>query len=266
MFSLKQNGDLKYYTIDEFERTGLVKHCFTTRHGGVSQNEYKSLNLRMNCDDKKENILKNYKIICDEIDVNFEDLVFSNQVHGCTIYRVGKEELGNGIIKPQKFTDGADALMTNVPGVPLIVFAADCVPVFLLDTENKAIALCHSGWKGTAGRICEKTVLEMKKEFSTSPENILAAIGPSIGVCHFEVGDEVAEVFLEEFGEEVLEKHEKYHVNMQKAIEKQLAECGVLRRNIIGADICTYCNCNMLFSHRKTAGKRGVMAAIMELK
>ena len=145
MFSLKANGELKYYIIDEFENTGLVKHCFTTRCGGVSENEYKSLNLRMNCDDKKENILKNYKIICDEIDVNFENLVFSNQVHCDTIYTVGKEDMGNGITKPQKF-DGADGLITNVPGVPLIVFAADCVPVFFLDKIKRVIALVHSGW------------------------------------------------------------------------------------------------------------------------
>lgn len=265
MFSLKENGELKYYIIDEFEKTGLVKHCFTTRCGGVSENEYKSLNLRMNCDDKKENILKNYKIICDEIDVNFENLVFSNQVHCDTIYTVGKEDMGNGITKPQKF-DGADGLITNVPGVPLIVFAADCVPVFFLDKKRRVIALVHSGWKGTVAGISEKCVKKMQAEFGSEPEDILAAIGPSIGVCHFEVGDEVAEVFREKFGESVLEKHEKYHVNMQKAIENGLVQNGILPENIINANICTYCNSDLLFSHRKTNGKRGVLAAIMELQ
>lgn len=265
MFRLNENGQLKYYTIDEFEKTGLVKHCFTTRCGGVSENEYKSLNLRMHCDDKKENIYKNYQIICDEIDVNFENLVFSNQVHCDTIYTVGKEDLGNGITKPQKF-DGADGLITNEPGVPLIVFGADCVPVFFLDVKKSVIALVHSGWKGTVLKISEKCIKKMVEEFGTNPQDVLVAIGPSIGVCHYEVGDEVADVFREKFGDEVLEKKEKYHINMQKAIEMQLKGCGVPEENIINSGICTYCNSDLLFSHRKTNGKRGVMGAIMELR
>lgn len=265
MFTLKTHGGLKYYQIDEFENTGLVKHCFSTRCGGVSKNEFESMNLRMHCDDKRENVLKNYEIICDEIDVNFKNLVFSNQVHCDTIMSVDKNDIGNGITKPQKW-EGADGLITNVPGVPLAVFAADCVPVFFLDPEKRVIAMVHSGWKGTVLRIGAKCVEKMIKEFSCRAENVLAAIGPSIGVCHFEVGDDVAEIFRENFGDTVLEKHEKWHVNMQKAIELQLMKKGVQAENIIKADICTYCNSELLFSHRKTAGKRGVMAGIMELR
>lgn len=263
MFTLKTNGDLKYFTIDEFEKTGLVKHCFTTRCGGVSENEFTSLNLRMHCDDKKENILKNYEIICDEIGVNFENLVFSNQVHCDTILSVTEDDMGNGITNPQKW-DGVDGLITNRPGVPIIIFAADCVPVFFLDPIKKVIALVHSGWKGTVLKISAKCIEKMVREYSCDPKDIMVAIGPSIGVCHFEVGDEVADVFRDTFGAGVLEKHEKWHVNMQKAIEIQVKEMGV--KNIIKADICTYCNSDLLFSHRKTAGKRGVMAGIMELK
>lgn len=263
MFTLKTHGDLKYYTIDEFWETGLLKHCFTTRCGGVSEDEFASMNLRMNSCDKKENILKNYEIICDEIGVNFNNLVFSNQVHCDTILSVGKEDMGNGIKKPQKW-DGVDGLITNEPGVPIIVFAADCVPVFFFDKKKKVIALVHSGWKGTVLKISAKCIQKMVKEYSCDPKDIMVAIGPSIGVCHFEVGDDVADVFRDTFGDKVLEKHEKWHVNMQKAIEIQLKEQGV--ENIIKADICTYCESDLLFSHRKTGGRRGVMAGIMELK
>lgn len=264
MFTLKSSGDLKYYTIDEFQKTGLVKHGFSTRCGGVSENEYKSMNLRMHCDDKRENILKNYEIFSSEIGVNFENLVFSNQVHCDTIKSVGKEDMGNGITKPQKW-DGADGLITNEPGVPLCIFSADCVPVFFLDAEKKVIALVHSGWKGTALKISVKCVEKMAQEYGSNPKDIMVGIGPSIGVCHFEVGDEVADVFRDTFGDEVLEMHEKWHVNMQKAIEKSLLEKGILKTNIINAEVCTYCNSELLFSHRKTNGKRGVMAGIMEL-
>lgn len=263
MFTLKTHGDLKYFTIDEFEETGLLKHCFTTRCGGVSENEFKSMNLRMHCEDKKENILRNYEIICDEIGVNFENLVFSNQVHCDTILSVCKEDMGNGITKPQKW-DGVDGLITNEPGVPIIIFAADCVPVFFFDKVKKVIALVHSGWKGTVLKISAKCIKKMVEEYSCNPKDIMVAIGPSIGVCHFEVGDDVADIFRDAFGDTVLEKQEKWHVNMQKAIEIQLRKQGV--ENIVKADICTYCQSDLLFSHRQTGGKRGVMAGIMELK
>lgn len=263
MFRLNEHGRLKYYTVDEFEESGIVKHCFTTRHGGVSTGEFESMNLRMNCADSRENILANYKIICDEICVNFEDLVFSNQVHGDTIETVGKNDRGNGILKEQKF-DGADALITAETGVPIVIFGADCVPVFFLDKKERVIALAHSGWRGTVKRIAEKTVRKMMSDFSCKPENIVAAICPSIQVCHYETDDDIAELFRTEFGEAVLEKHEKYHVNMQKAIELQLLHTGV--KNTVNSGICTYCRHDDFFSHRYTKGRRGVMAGIMELK
>ncbi len=264
MFRLKTDGDLQYYTIDEFEKTGLVKHCFTTRLGGVSKNEYESMNLRFNCDDSRENIIENYRIICDEINIYYKNLVLSHQVHEDNIIKVGKDDCGNGITKPQKFSS-ADALITAERGVPIAVFGADCVPVYLLDTENAAIGLAHSGWKGTVCGIAAKTAEKMTAEFNSEPKKMLAAIAPSIRLCHFEVGDEVADIFREKFGEDVLEKHEKYHVNMQLAIKKQLISTGILPENIIDSGICTFCRNDLFYSHRRTGGRRGVMAAIAEL-
>lgn len=265
MFTLKTSGELKYYTIDEFEETGLLRHAFSTRCGGVSKNEFKSMNLRINSEDARENILENYEIICNEIGVNFKNLVFSNQVHCDTIKSVGREDLGNGITIPQKW-DGVDGLITNVPGVPIAIFAADCVPVFFLDPVKKVIAAVHSGWKGTILRISAKCVTKMMEKYYCNAQDILVGIGPSIGVCHFEVGDDVAEVFRDNFGDAVLEKREKWHVNMQKAIRLQLLEQGIEDKNIIDANICTYCRNDLFFSHRRTGDKRGVMAGIMELE
>ncbi len=265
MFRLVNHNGIVYYVIEAFEKTGLVKHCFTTRYGGVSQNEYESMNLRMNCDDKKENIIENYKRICNEINVNFCDLVFSNQVHDDKIYNVTKKDLGNGIVRENTF-ESADALMCAEPGVPLITFYADCVPIYFLDVKKKVIALAHSGWKGTVKNISAKTVKKMNEQYNSQPEDILCAIGPSIGECHFEVGDEVSEQFLNIPGGVVKKYGEKPHVNLQKTIENQLTACGVKKENLIVADICTYCNSDLLFSHRKTNGKRGSLAAIMELK
>lgn len=265
MFRLVKNKNLWYYIIDEFEETGLCKHCFTTRKGGVSQNEYESLNLRMNCDDKKENILKNYEIICAELGIDYKNLVFSNQVHESNIIDVKKANMRNGITRENEFTS-ADGLICSEPGIPLITFYADCVPIYFLDTKNKVIALSHSGWKGTVKNIAQKTVNKMVNDYNSKRENILCAIGPSICEEHFEVGDVVFEEFYP-LKESVFKKYgEKYHINLQKTVFNQLKNSGIPEKNIILSNICTYCNSDLLFSHRKTNGKRGNLAAIMELK
>ncbi len=265
-FRLHQHGSLQYYTIDAFEQTGLVKHCFTTRHGGVSGNEYASMNLRMNCSDDRNNVLKNYDIICKEIGVNYQNLVCSNQVHDDKIYTAEKKDMGKGIVRPSDI-ESADGLICREAGVPICTVFADCVPLYFLDPQKRVIALSHSGWKGTVKRIGQKTIQKMHDEYGCQPDDILAAVGPSIGVCHFEVGDEVAEVFDREFGASVVQRYRKsYHVDLQKAVLMQFDEAGLKREHVTCADICTYCNSDLLFSHRATGGRRGNLAAIMELK
>lgn len=264
MFRLIENNGLKYYKIDSFGES--VRHCFTTRVGGVSENEFSSMNLRFNCNDKRENVLKNFEIICGEIGINYKDLVLSNQVHENNVVKVTAKDKGNGITMPNKF-QSADGLICGERNVPIATFYADCVPLFFLDKINGVIALSHSGWKGTVKNIAKATVDSFVNDYGSRPENILAAIGPSIGVCCFEVGGEVCEIFKEKFGDAVLEKHEKkWHVNLQKAVFSELEESGIPKGNITDSGICTSCNSGLLFSHRKTNGKRGNMAAFMELK
>ena len=155
-----------------------------------------------------------------------------------------EDDFGNGIVRENKF-ESVDALITDKKGIPMVTLFADCVPLFFLDKKLGVAALAHSGCRA---------------------EDILTAIGPSIQECHFEVGDEVAEIFIKEFGEDTAVKYgEKYHVNMQKAIEKQFIESGILKENIDNCGICTYCNSDLLFSHRKTNGKRGNLGAFIEL-
>ncbi len=264
-FTLNTKGNVQYYTIDSFSDTNMVKHCFSTRKGGVSSGIYESMNLKPDCDDKLENVIENFRIICDAIDVDYKNLVFSNQVHDDKIYVVTKSDIGKGLTRKSDII-GMDALICAEPNIPITTAYADCVPLFFLDKKKRVMALAHSGWKGTVKRIGQKTVAKMQSEFGCAKENILAAIGPSIGVCHFEVGDEVAKIFINEFGESVAEKFgEKYHVNLQKSIKMQFDEIGIPKENVTCADICTYCNKDLLFSHRATNGKRGGLAAIMQL-
>lgn len=263
MFKLNKKGNVEYYTISSFEETGLVRHGFSTREGGVSEGCYSSMNLRFHCDDTKENVLKNFEIFSDTIGIDYKNIVLSKQVHEDIIHTATHEDMGNGIVRENKFTS-VDALITAERGIPIVTLFADCTPVFFLDKKQGVIALAHSGWRGTVQRIAQKTAAKMMKDYNSKPEDILTAIGPSIQVDHFEVGDEVAEEFIKEFGEQTAAKYgEKYHVSMQRAIELQLGEAGIT--NIDNCGICTYCNADKLFSHRKTNGRRGNMGAFMEL-
>lgn len=265
MFKLNRKNGVAYYTIPSFEATGLVKHGFSTREGGVSGGCYSSMNLRFNCDDSHENVLENYKIMANTLGMDYEKIVLSKQVHEDNIHTVTNCDAGNGIMFENKFKS-ADGLITDIKGIPLVTLYADCVPVFFLDKNIGVAALSHSGWRGTVKRIAEKTVEKMKKDYGSKPENILAAIGPSIQLCHFEVGDDVAEIFIKEFGDKTVLKYgERYHVSMQKAIFMQLTETGIPEENIDDCGICTYCNSELLFSHRKTNGKRGNLGAFIEL-
>lgn len=242
-----------------------MKHCFTTRRGGVSTDEYESMNLRMNCSDSRENIMENYCIICRELGIDTDSLVLSKQVHGVDIADVGKKDCGNGFTCENSF-ESADALVTAEPGVTLVTFYADCVPVFLLDKRQGVLALVHSGWKGTAARISALTAEHMSAVYGSRPEDIIAAVGPSIRACHFEVGEEVAKVFIEKFGEEcIVYGYEKPHVDLQRCVISQLSDCGIPPENITDSGICTYCRSDLFYSHRKTGARRGTMAAFAQL-
>ena len=198
MFKLVKQGDIEYYIIESFEETGMVKHCFSTRRGGVSEGCYSSMNLRFHCDDKKENVIKNYELISSAIGIDHKNIVLSKQVHEDVIYKADYDDMGNGVIKENKFAS-VDALITDKKGIPLVTLYADCVPLFFIDKRLGVIATAHSGWKGTVKRIGQKTIQKMKNEYGSRSEDILAAIGPSIQECHFEVGDDVAEIFIDNF-------------------------------------------------------------------
>lgn len=265
MFKLVRKGNVEYYIITSFEETGLVRHGFSTRKGGVSEGCYSSMNLRFNCDDTRDNVLRNFEIIADTLGMDKNKFVLSKQVHEDNIHTVTDNDIGNGIVRENKFTS-VDALITDKKGIPIVTLFADCVPLFFLDKKQRVIALAHSGWRGTVKRIGQKTVEKMKCDYGSRAEDIIVAIGPSIQECHFEVSDDVAGIFIREFGSDTAVKYgAKYHVNMQSAIKKQIEESGILPHNIDDSGICTYCNSNTLFSHRKTNGQRGNMGAFMEL-
>jgi len=234
-------------------------HAFSTRFGGVSSGIFATLNLGLNLDDKQENIRENYKRLCDAIGIETDDIVFSNQVHGTTIRTVSKSDRGGLFIpgKPQ-----ADGLITNEPGVALMVFTADCVPILLHDPVKGAIGAVHAGWRGTADEIAKVAVQKMNAAFNCNPSDIHVAIGPCISKCCYEVGKDVAYSFCA-FKECITEHNGKYKADLKECNRVMLAAAGITDISI--SDECTHCNNDKYWSHRFTKGQRGSQAAIITM-
>lgn len=259
-----------YITSNKISATGIVKHGFSTRIGGVSTGIFSSLNLGFSRGDDYENVIENHKRIAEAIGFDYREIVTSKQTHTTNIKIVKSDDKGKGIITERDYTD-IDGFITNVPGVPLVTYYADCVPLFFVDTENKAIGLSHSGWRGTVNRMGEKTIKAMESEYGTKPENIVAFIGPSIcGEC-YEIGEDVADYFKNEFSPEeqgLLLKEQgdgKYLLDLWKTNEIIMKNAGVKPENIDVTDICTCCNSDLLFSHRASNGERGSLGAFITI-
>lgn len=238
-----------------------VKHCFTTRIGGVGQGAAMGLNIGAHRD-AFENVEKNFAILGSALGFDPKSLVLTQQVHGNTVRIVTSQDARglDHLDYPQ-----CDALITNEPGVGLVVFTADCTPVLLFDPETHAVGAIHAGWKGTALDICGKTVQAMVSHYGSKPENIRAAIGPNIAQCCLETDADVPNALLETYGDAVAShiehRGEKYYVNLKAINAYALHQAGV--RDIAISDHCTACNPHMYWSHRKMGNQRGSQGAII---
>ena len=182
---IKQKNHLQYITFENLEKTNMVNHCFTTRLGGVSQGVYAQLNLSFTRGEEREKVLQNYHILCDTLGFDFNSFVLCHQTHTTNIRVVTEQDRGMGVTKQSTIKD-TDALITNIPNIQLVAFSADCTPIFLLDTNKKAIAVIHAGWRGTVNGIAKKTIEKMTQTYGTNPKDIIAGIGPCIGQCCFQ--------------------------------------------------------------------------------
>lgn len=246
-------------------------HGFSTRIGGVSKDHLFSMNLSFTRGDDRENVLENHRRFAGALEYDETKLVFSDQVHLTRFHKVTQKDCGKGIIRESDIRE-IDGLVTNEPGVPIITFYADCVPLFFYDPVRKVIAMAHSGWRGTVERIGAKMTVYMEEEFGCRAADILCAVGPSICQECYEVSEEVAVQFLNVFGNShgnmLLYKKEggKYQLNLHKACEITLLDAGIKREHIDMTDLCTCCNPEIFFSHRASHGKRGNLAGVMMIK
>ncbi|MBC8530873.1 peptidoglycan editing factor PgeF [Gehongia tenuis] len=265
----RERNGVVYFTAESFERTGLVAHAFTSKLGGVSEGECESLNFGFSRKDEPERVLENYRRMAEVLGVSLDSYVSTLQVHEDRVWAPEGADRGMGVLDRENM-EKADALITDLSGLTLVKHTADCVPVLLLDPAAKAVSAIHAGWRGTAKRIAQRAVEAMARRYGSKPENILAAIGPSIGPCCFEVDEPVygamAKAGLLSAALVRDKKNGHYDMDLWRANARALMDGGLLAEHITIAGLCTRCRGELFFSHRRDRGKTGSLAAMIALK
>ncbi len=255
------SNDLAYYTFDVLDAFGELTHAVTTRHGGVSTGQWASLNLTKGAGDDPAAVEENLRRTSAALGLRRADLVSPNQRHTANVRRVGRADRG------QIFA-GYDILITDEPGVPLLLRYADCTPVLIYDPVQQAVALVHSGWRGTVQGAGRAAVGALTAEFGSRPADMVAAIGPSIGPCCYEVGDEVTDAVRAAFArpDTLLPTPNggRRHFDLWAANRHWLHEAGVRRIEV--AELCTACRTDEFYSYRCERGKTGHFGAVMMLR
>ena len=254
-------GTLEYLTAEGIS----VPHCFTTRFGGVSTGPLESMNIAIKLDETEENVARNFSILGNAIGFDPAGMVLTHQTHSDIVRVITKDDCDGCI---HRNYPECDALVTNDPGVTLVVFTADCTPILLHDPVTGAVGAAHAGWRGTAAAIGAKAVEAMCREFGCDPANIRAAIGPNIGACCFETDADVPEAMIAAFGDEarpfIRQTGSKYHLDLKQINALSLRRAGV-RHIDISCD-CTKCQPDRFWSHRVTGNIRGSQGAIISCK
>ena len=273
---LNRNNGVEYLTYSRLENIPFIKHAFSTKEGGVSEGIFSTMNLSFTRGDDIDKVKENYRRFFDAVGFALNNMVMSDQIHETDIMKIDEKKI-NEINEESKGIEdrvckNIDGLITNLPNVPLVTFYADCVPLYFVDTVNKAIGLSHSGWRGTVKGMGIKTVEAMVREYGSNPENIVAVVGPSICQDCYEVSKEVVDEFHKEYYDKFdvssiyYEKENgKMQLNLCEANRQILLLAGLKSENIVISNVCTSCHSDLLFSHRKTNEKRGNLIAVMEI-
>lgn len=262
--------EVPYFTFSALSKLPFIRHGFSTKLGGVSTGQFATMNFDrkvVDAYDDPDKVLENFRRMADSIGFDLNSVVLSKQVHKTNIRLVDEADRGKGLLIPRDY-DEIDGLITNRPNITLVTKYADCVPLFFADLVKKAIGLAHSGWRGTVAKIGRITVEEMGKAFGSEPKDIIAVIGPSICKSCYEIAGNTVEEFKKAFPAEqdnilTLSDNGKYLCDLWAANRCVLAEAGIPSSNIHISGVCTSCNSDILFSHRKTNGKRGSLAAFL---
>ncbi len=287
-YELSCGDAVEYLQFPKLAKLEGVEHLFTTRIGGVSKGDCATLNFSFTRGDAPECVLENYRRMGEILGVDSSRFVTTEQTHTTNIRVVTKADAGKGVTSSRDYTD-IDGLITKEKGLILSCFTADCVPIYFVDPMKQVIGVAHSGWRGTVAGMGDCMVKRMQAEFGCEPENMVAAIGPSICQACYEISEEVAVQFQQDFWKEVAvtdyckeafakglhptgmllaegKAEGKYQLDLWLANYIVLRRAGISAENIDMTDICTNCNPEYLFSHRATGGKRGNLAACLMMK
>ncbi|MCD7762393.1 MAG: peptidoglycan editing factor PgeF [Lachnospiraceae bacterium] len=266
-----QNNGVLYFTFPVLDEISFCIHGFSSRLGGVSENELASMNLSFSRGDVPERVTENFHRISQAIGFSYDRMVFSDQTHTTNVLKVTGADCGKGYQRPRDYQN-VDGLITNEPNVVLTTFYADCVPLYFVDPVHRAIGLSHSGWRGTVGDIAGATVASMHRAYGSMPQDIIAAIGPSICQDCYEVSEDVIEQFRVRYPKEQWpllfeqKSEEKYQLNLWEACRQNLLRAGLRTEHVILTDLCSCCNPTVFFSHRASHGKRGNLAAFLSIR
>lgn len=262
--------NVPFLTFPALDKINWLNNGFSTKLGGVSKDHLYSMNLGFARGDDQENVIKNFEIISNAMGFKAENIVTGQQTHTTNIRIVDCNDRGKGVYRQRDYTD-VDGLITNEKNVVLAAFFADCTPLLIVDTVNKVISVCHSGWRGTVNKIGLKALDIMKEKYNTNVEDVIVCIGPAICKNCYEVGSEVADEFIiafpDDYNDIVFSKeNNKYDLDLWEANKRIFINSGVLPENIHVSDVCTCCNLDMMYSHRGHHGLRGNMGAFLEIK
>lgn len=262
----QQRQGVSFYACDGFSG---VAHGFSTRLGGISPAPWDSLNLGANRGDEPGNVAENFRRFCAALGADADSLVKNHQVHSDLVRPVTREDILSSPELPGPVD--ADGLVTDVPGVCLTIFSADCIPVLLYDPKKRVIAAAHAGWRGTAQGIAARAVENMQRNYGCSPQDILAAIGPGISPCCFETHADVPDGLRSGLGTDAesfirpLAQEGKFSVDLKRANARWLERSGLLPEHIAICPACTACDGGTFWSHRRLGNTRGSMAAMIQL-
>ncbi len=262
-----EKDGVTYLEFKSLKKYSFIKQATSTRLGGLSSKEgLKWLNLGTHTSDTAENVKQNYEIFCRAADFDVKKLVLGNQTHSTNVRYATFDDCGKGIYSDRDYND-VDALVTDNRGLTLVIHTADCVPVLLVDTKKHVIGAAHCGWRGTFGELARVTIDEMKKRFSTCPEDVVCTIGPAICQGCYEVSRDLFLRFREKFGsgDALKEWDNSFCIDLSLINRQILAECGVNKENIYISDLCTACNKDLLYSHRGQGPQRGIFASFLQL-
>jgi YfiH family protein len=261
-----ERGQTIIYQFSSFAEYGEIEHFVSTREGGVSKPPYKGLNMGYGTDDFSLHVLENRHLLASAMDIPLDYFVMANQVHGTNIEVLTKKQRSLGALHKNNALQATDGMVTQDTEVCLFVMGADCVPLLFFDPENKVIGAAHAGWRGTINNMAGAMVNKMKTTFGSNPAHIIAGIGPSIGTCCYEVGSEVTDAVMQNFG--TSEGFIKHNENTGNPIfdlwytnQYLLKAAGVPEKNIEISGLCTCCNQHHFFSSRGGNGVTGRFGA-----